>query len=50
MQNRDRVFRSWFRHLDTSSVLFIDGHVDRHIPEDLGRMMLRQQLSPNRLP
>lgn len=38
-------FHTWQRHTGTSNVLFIDGHVDRKTPRDLGIAAIRQRPS-----
>ena len=38
-----RMYDSFDRHLGTSNVLFLDGHVARHIPPELGQMSKYQE-------
>jgi len=41
--NTYKHFFTWERHAGTSNVLFVDGHVDRLIPREIGEKAVRQE-------
>ena len=36
-------YGTWERHFGSTNVLFLDGHVNTHLPQEIGHMARRQE-------